>query len=256
MKTLVTKSFATFIVLFFTVIAMAQPADSLKITYDATKSGAGCQPIGAAKMYMHSGVGIGGANDAWEVVVGNWGQDDGIGQLSPTGNADEWTITIHIWDYYGVDHDSTLTNIGLVFRNEDGTMEGKSDSCSDIFIRGLATGALKVENADGTEFDGVTAEFLSVGIEDITSSVSSISAFPNPVKNVSNIRYITNENIDNLQITVMDALGREIATLYNGSQTAGMHTVQWDASNVNSGIYFYNFSNGSSIITKKLLVIK
>ena len=256
MKTLVTKLFATFIVLFFAVVAMAQPADSLKITYDANKSGANCQPLGANKIYMHSGVGIGGANDVWESVVGNWGQDDGVGEMSPTGNTDEWTITIHIWDYYGVDHDSTLTNIGMVFRNEDGSMEGKSDSCSDIFVRGLATGNLTVENADGTPFAGVTVSFLGVGIEDIASSFSSISAFPNPVKNVTNIRYITTENIDNLQITVMDALGREIATLYNGSQTAGMHTVRWDASNVNSGIYFYNFSNGSSIITKKLLVIK
>ncbi len=256
MKTSITKSVATFVVLFITVVAMAQPADSLKITYDANKSGDGCQPIGAAKMYMHSGIGIGSPDDVWEVVVGNWGADNGIGQMSPTGNADEWTITIHLWDYFGVDHDSILTNLAMVFRNEDGTMQGKSDSCSDIFARGLADGNISVENEDGTPFDGVTASFIGLGIEDLSSSFNSISAFPNPVKTATNIRYITNEKIDNLKITVMDALGREIATLYNGTQTAGMHTVQWDASNVKSGIYFYNFSNGSSTITKKLLVIK
>jgi len=55
---------------------------------------------------------------------------------------------------------------------------------------------------------------------------------------------------------VYDILGREVATLVNGVQTAGQHTVTFNATNLASGVYFYTLQAGSSALTKKLVLMK
>jgi flagellar hook assembly protein FlgD len=145
----------------------------------------------------------------------------------------------------------------MVFRNSDGSLEGKDDDCMDILVEDLNTATPTVTNSDGTPFSGVTVEWVDpVGVEDISASFNSIKAYPNPVSSTTTIRYALNKSLDNLEINVMDALGRTVSNLYSGSQSSGTHTVAWNASNVNSGVYFYTFSNGESVVTKKLMVVK
>jgi flagellar hook assembly protein FlgD len=63
---------------------------------------------------------------------------------------------------------------------------------------------------------------------------------------------------------VYDLLGRKVATLINQEQSAGSHSVEWDATKYSSGIYFYRLqarekSGGqasSFIETKKLMLVK
>jgi len=57
-------------------------AQNLTITYDASQSGADCQPLGQSTMYMWSGAGTSSPTAGWEHVVRNWGQNDGIGQMT------------------------------------------------------------------------------------------------------------------------------------------------------------------------------
>ncbi|MBI2428127.1 MAG: T9SS type A sorting domain-containing protein, partial [Ignavibacteriales bacterium] len=57
-------------------------------------------------------------------------------------------------------------------------------------------------------------------------------------------------------LKVYDMLGKEIATLVNGKQTAGAYSVPFDASSYPSGIYFYTLRAGNSIETKKMLLVK
>ncbi len=51
-------------------------------------------------------------------------------------------------------------------------------------------------------------------------------------------------------------LGRNVATLVNEQVAAGRHRVNFDASNLSSGIYLYRLQAGSQIMTKKLTVVK
>jgi len=53
-----------------------------------------------------------------------------------------------------------------------------------------------------------------------------------------------------------DVLGHEIETILNGHLSAGKHTVQWNAPNFASGIYFYRLQAGKASLTKKMAVIK
>jgi len=55
---------------------------------------------------------------------------------------------------------------------------------------------------------------------------------------------------------VYDLLGREVATLINEMQSAGEHTVEWNAQNFPSGVYFYRLQSDKFAETKKLVLIK
>ena len=55
---------------------------------------------------------------------------------------------------------------------------------------------------------------------------------------------------------VFDLLGREIATLLNEEKQPGVHMVQWDASGVVSGVYFYRLHVGSFVESKKLVLLR
>ena len=57
-------------------------------------------------------------------------------------------------------------------------------------------------------------------------------------------------------LKVYDVLGKEIATLVNEAKPAGTYEVEFDASGLTSGIYFYQLRAGNFIETKKLVLIK
>ncbi len=126
-----------------TLPVFPSPETPITIIYDATKGVSGLN--GADKVYLHSGVVLAGPEDTeWTNVVGNWGADDGIGEMNPVpGEADKWQITLTPRTYYGVDPSQTLFRLGMVFRNADGSKTGKSDSDSDIYIN-LSSGEVEV----------------------------------------------------------------------------------------------------------------
>ena len=79
--------------------------------------------------------------------------------------------------------------------------------------------------------------------------------FPNPFNPVTTIQYGLPEKVF-VNITVYNALGQKISTLVNETKPAGFFQVQWDASSVGSGIYFYMIQAGDFKETKKCLIIK
>ena len=111
-----------------------RPNQQVKIIYDATQGTSGLQ--GAAKVYMHSGVIIDSQNGTtWQYVVGNWGQDDGIGEMTRVeGETNKWEITITPTEYYPITANDVIYRLGMVFRNADGSREGKNASNGDIFV--------------------------------------------------------------------------------------------------------------------------
>ncbi len=57
-------------------------------------------------------------------------------------------------------------------------------------------------------------------------------------------------------LKVSDELGRLVKTLVEDRQTAGAHSVTFNASNLSSGVYFYRLTAGSYVETKKLMLLK
>jgi 1,4-alpha-glucan branching enzyme len=110
--------------------------DEVTIIYDATQGVSGL--AGADKVYMHSSVGIDPSGQTWEgpYTVGNWGQDDGVGQMTKRDDlgANTWSITITPRAYYSIPQGVTVFNLAMVFRNAAGNQTGKSPSNGDIFV--------------------------------------------------------------------------------------------------------------------------
>ncbi len=129
----------------------------INITYDATKGTTGL--VGSEKVYLHSGAGTSGPGSAWEVVIGNWGQDDGVGEMYEIAD-DLWQITVNA-EYYGLAAGTTIYGIGMVFRNAAGNLEGKDYNNQDMFIREINTGSPLVQQANGDPFDGLFADLSS-----------------------------------------------------------------------------------------------
>ena len=101
---------------------------------------------------------------------------------------------------------------------------------------------------------------MTVGVEDETNSnvVSSFNLaqnYPNPFNPSTKISYAL-QNPELVTLRVFDVLGREVATLVNQYQSAGNHTVSFDASSLSSGMYFYKIEAGSFQSIKKMMLLK
>ncbi|MGD8782158.1 MAG: T9SS type A sorting domain-containing protein [Ignavibacteria bacterium] len=55
---------------------------------------------------------------------------------------------------------------------------------------------------------------------------------------------------------VYDMLGREVKTLVNEVQKAGVYEVEFNGANLASGIYFYKLRAGDYVSVKKLMLLK
>jgi len=79
--------------------------------------------------------------------------------------------------------------------------------------------------------------------------------YPNPFNPSTKIKYqIANADFVNLQ--VFDVLGNKVATLIDEEMQPGSYEVEFNASNLPSGIYFYTLKAGKFIQTKKMLLLK
>ncbi len=79
--------------------------------------------------------------------------------------------------------------------------------------------------------------------------------YPNPFNPTTKITYAIQSSA-NVSLTVYDLLGKQIATVVNKKQESGNYSVYFDASNVPSGVYYYELRAGNFIETKKMIVLK
>ena len=109
--------------------------ESITITLDINSTATDCDGFTSPnKVYMHSGVGD--SDNAFNIsVVGNWGQDDGVGQMTSQGSG-IYSITLVPESYYGLTPTQAANAVlmGMVFRNEDGSQEFKASGCNDFIF--------------------------------------------------------------------------------------------------------------------------
>jgi len=80
--------------------------------------------------------------------------------------------------------------------------------------------------------------------------------YPNPFNPTTTIEFTLSEN-SNVSLKIFDVLGREVAALVDGEMKSGIiHQVQFDASKLSSGLYFYRLDAGTNSQVKKLVLMK
>jgi hypothetical protein len=106
------------------------------------------------------------------------------------------------------------------------------------------------------DFNGTFAYSDEVNVE-ITSPVQFELAqnYPNPFNPSTTIKFSIPQS-SNVTLKVFNALGQEISTLVDQNLEAGSHTINFDASQLNSGIYFYRLEAGMFNEVRKMTLIK
>jgi len=79
--------------------------------------------------------------------------------------------------------------------------------------------------------------------------------YPNPFNPVTTIQFNLPQTAD-VSLAVYDVLGRRVATLVNGTLGSGRHTVNFNASNLPSGMYMYRLSTPAGEMTQKMILLK
>ena len=120
-----------------------------------------------------------------------------------------------------------------------------------------------VQNWDGTAWVnfGRQTGFIWKLITDVGDDELLVNEFklynnyPNPFNPSTTIKYQIPE-LSFATFRVYDVLGKEIATLINEEKPAGNYELEFEASSLPSGIYFYRLQAGKFIETKKMVLMK
>ncbi|WP_194973129.1 DUF4961 domain-containing protein [Aquiflexum lacus] len=156
---------------------------NIKITYDATKGTSGLQ--GVDPVYIHIGAVIAGpTSTSWAIVPFDWGTANPDAQMTKVAdNIWEWELIPN--ELFNVSSGQTIYRLGMVFRNANGSLEGKSDTNQDIFVD-LSQGfqvtftnptnsSMLLEVGDSQDISIVSSELADLSISINGSVVNSSS---------------------------------------------------------------------------------
>lgn len=96
---------------------------------------------------------------------------------------------------------------------------------------------------------------LAVNNQQIPVKFELAQNYPNPFNPVTRIKYSVPKQ-SFVMIKIYDVLGREVKTLVNDIRTAGNYEVDFNASYLASGVYFYRMESGDFTDVKKLVLLK
>jgi flagellar hook assembly protein FlgD len=134
---------------------------------------------------------------------------------------------------------------------------------------------VRVENADIRLQDGTgngLNERLKSG-EEVTISNSAINKlmvsgdvipatysldqnYPNPFNPSTKIEFSIPEDVNNVTLTIYNALGQRVAELVNSKMEAGKYSYVWNASEVATGLYIYELRTDKFVSVKKMMLLK
>jgi hypothetical protein len=107
---------------------------------------------------------------------------------------------------------------------------------------------------------GMDTTWTTSGIEDMISGQIPTQFeldqnYPNPFNPSTTIKYSVPVQ-SKVNITVFDALGNEVETLVNSVQIPGVYSIEFDGSDLASGIYYCKMTTKNSKLTRKMMLLK
>jgi len=122
-----------------------------------------------------------------------------------------------------------------------------------------ASGTWSYANGWGTVCTGnwgpITVTSINEGSDGIPKRTELAQNYPNPFNPSTKITYSIPRQ-SKATLKVFNVFGSEVATLVNKEQPRGNYEVEFDGTNLSSGIYFYRLSAGDFIETRKMILLK
>ncbi len=167
-------------------------------------------------------------------------------------------------------------------RHDQGEPVATTNSSGVYTLGGVPLGSIQIQpdygdrwavtNISGNGFatveltQGMNVSGLNFGLKNLsTTSIDDDSAlprefgldqnYPNPFNPSTTVRYSLAET-SLVQLSVYDMNGRLVSTLVNTNQNAGVYTVNFDATDLASGVYIYRMTAAGRVFTQKLTLIK
>ena len=119
----------------------------------------------------------------------------------------------------------------------------------DVYLRFKGSGSDRLFILQWLVFSDNASPSTSVGqsaAEQLPEGFRLVQNYPNPFNGTTAISYqlpalsgVEGSAVSFVKLSVLDILGREVATLVNGQRAAGNHTETWNASGMPSGVYIY-----------------
>ena len=185
-------------------------------------------------------VNFGGGN-----LTSSGGQDIYLAKFSPSG-------VYHGSQRYGDSDDQYPKSIA-------------TDAAGNALITGYYAGSVNFGGSTLTYLGGVDVFLAKFGpaataVGDLPRAALTISASPNPFNPSTVVRYVLPER-GHASVRIFDARGERVATLVDGEQSAGEHTLTWDGKVANgnrasSGVYFARLLSGRDTKTLRLVLVK
>lgn len=90
---------------------------------------------------------------------------------------------------------------------------------------------------------------------DVPTTFQLDQNYPNPFNAKTNITFNLETESD-VNISIFDITGAKVTTLLNSRMDAGQYSINWDASEVASGVYYYSLKTNGEESTRKMTLLK
>jgi len=134
-----------------------------------------------------------------------------------------------------------------------GSMEGDAHSFTGRYAQLKPTGLRDAMRKIRQKMGHNVSQNISEG--NIPNQFNLSQNYPNPFNPLTKINYSIPKGT-NVSIRIYDILGRLVRTLVNEFREAGTYNINFDGSNLSSGVYFYRIEAGDFVESKKMVLIK
>jgi len=150
--------------------------------------------------------------------------------------------------------DNYTTNSGIIVENLANYHFDPNTYYSYETVPASMVKTLVMENAGAGALDTTGQVVLKVS-EMIPTNFLLLQNYPNPFNPITTISFQI-PVASNLKLKVYDLIGRNVASIYEGTKPAGIYSLTFDASRLPSGIYYYCLEAGAYRQIRKMMLVK
>lgn len=218
-----------------------------------------------------------GKNYGWRIM-------EGFHCYNPPNNCDPTNLTMPLWEYGHNDDGGYSITGGFVYRGNNvkeiygkyiygdfvsGNIwsleyDGKNVSNKLLFNTNYAISTFGLDEqgelyfadySGGKIYKFVSASSTKLKESNLLNKLELNQNYPNPFNLSTLISFVLNE-MSFITLKVYDILGREVSILVNENKNAGEYRINFNATNLADGIYFYSLYSPFGSLTRKMVVIK